>query len=92
MLYTPTYATWLYQVERWFGLITQNAIRRGSLSSVKVLIGRIEQFVVAYDKTRAPFQWTASADSIPEKLQRLCLQISGTCRQGLGPLCTERAG
>jgi putative transposase len=76
--YTPTYASWLNQVERWFGLITQRAIRRGSFSSVKELISKIEQFVAAYDKTKTPFQWTATADSILEKLQRLCSQISGT--------------
>ena len=76
--YTPTYASWLNQVERWFGIITQRAIRRGSFSSVKELIARIEQFVAAYNKTKAPFSWTATADSILEKLQRLCSQISGT--------------
>jgi putative transposase len=76
--YTPTYASWLNQVERWFGLITQRAIRRGSFSSVKELISKIEQFVAAYDKTKTPFNWTATADSILEKLQRLCSQISGT--------------
>ena len=68
----------LNQVERWFGIITQRAIRRGSFSSVKELIARIEQFVAAYNKTKAPFNWTATADSILEKLQRLCSQISGT--------------
>jgi putative transposase len=76
--YTPTYASWLNQVERWFGIITQRAIRRGSFSSVKELITKIEQFVAAYNKTKAPFKWTATADSILEKLQRLCSQISGT--------------
>jgi putative transposase len=76
--YTPTYASWLNQVERWFGIITQRAIRRGSFSSVKELIAKIEQFVAAYNKTKAPFNWTATADSILEKLQRLCSQISGT--------------
>ena len=76
--YTPTYASWLNQVERWFGLITQRAIRRGSFSSVKELISKIEQFVAAYDKTKVPFKSTATADSILEKLQRLCSQISGT--------------
>lgn len=76
--FTPTYASWLNQVERWFGIITQRAIRRGSFSSVKELIAKIEQFVAAYNKTKAPFNWTATADSILEKLQRLCTQISGT--------------
>jgi putative transposase len=65
-------------VERWFGIITQRAIRRGSFSSVKELIARIEQFVAAYNKNTAPFIWTATADSILEKLQRLCSRISGT--------------
>jgi hypothetical protein len=39
--YTPTYASWLNQVERWFGLITQQAIRRGSFPSVKELVQRL---------------------------------------------------
>jgi hypothetical protein len=65
-------------VERWFGIITQRAIRRGSFSSVKELIAKIEQFLAAYNKTKAPFNWTATADSILEKLQRLCSQISWT--------------
>ena len=74
--YTPTYASWLNQVERWFGIITQRAIRRGRFSSVKKLIAKIEQFVAAYNKTKAPFNWIATADSILKKLQRLCSQIS----------------
>ena len=76
--YTPTDASWLNQVERWFGLITQRAIRRGSFSSVKELIAKIEQFVAADGKTKAPFKWTATANSILEKLQRRCSQISKT--------------
>ena len=46
------------------------------VTSVKELIAKIEQFVAAYNKTKAPFNWTATADSILEKLQRLCSQIS----------------
>ena len=42
--YTPTYASWLKQVERWFGIITQRAIRHGSFSSVKERIAKIEHF------------------------------------------------
>ena len=80
--YIPTYASWLNQVECWFELITQRAIWRGSFSSVKELISKIEQLVAAYDKTKAPCQWTATADSILAKLQRLCAQISGTARLG----------
>lgn len=43
------------QVERWFGIITQRAIRRGSFSSANELIATIEQFVAASNKTEAPF-------------------------------------
>jgi len=65
-------------VERWFGIITQRAIRRGSFSSVQERIAEIVLFVAAYNKTKTPFNWTATAESILEKLQRLCSQISGT--------------
>ena len=51
--YTPTYASWLNQVEPcWFGLITQKAIRFGSFANVKELISKIEQFVVAFTRLR----------------------------------------
>jgi len=76
--FTPTYSSWLNQVERWFGLITQQAIRRGSFKSVKELITRINQFVQHYNSKSKPFAWTATADSIFQKLARLCNRISGT--------------
>jgi putative transposase len=76
--YTPTYSSWLNQVERWFGLITQQAIRRGSFKSVKDLVANIHDFVQHYNRTCRPFAWTATADSILQKLARLCSRISGT--------------
>ncbi|HEV8495632.1 MAG TPA: IS630 family transposase [Gemmatimonadaceae bacterium] len=76
--FTPTYASWLNQVERWFALITQRAIRRGSFRKVRELIDRIERFVKSYNETARPFRWTATADSILEKIQRLTQRISGT--------------
>jgi len=76
--YTPTYASWLNQVERWFGIITQRAIRRGSFSSVKQLTTKIQQFVENYNQTASPFAWTATAKSILDKIERLCSYTSGT--------------
>lgn len=76
--FTPTYASWLNLVERWFGIITQQAIRRGSFSNVKTLVKRIDQFVDHYNATSRPFVWTATADSILAKVERLALLISGT--------------
>ena len=76
--YTPTYASWLNQVEIWFNIITQRAIRRGTFRSVRALIAKIEQFVNQYNRTSHPFVWTATADSILEKVRRLCQCISET--------------
>jgi putative transposase len=77
--FTPTYASWLNQVEIWFNIITQKAIRRGSFSSVSELIGKIQRFVEHYNAKKArPFAWTATADSILGKMDRLCQHISGT--------------
>src|ERR1039457_2055253 len=50
MHYTPAYSSWLNQVERWFGLITQRAIRRGSFTSVKELVQKIDDFVQHYNR------------------------------------------
>ena len=76
--YTPTYSSWLNQVERWFGLITQRAIRRGSFRSVKELVAHIERFVERYNDNPVPFVWTATADPILQKLERLAKVLCGT--------------
>ena len=76
--FTPTYPSWLNQVEIFFGIITKQAIRRGSSSSVKDLIGKSDAFVAAYNRTAKPFAWTATAESIFLKLERLLCRISGT--------------
>jgi putative transposase len=75
---TPTYGSWLNQVETWFNLITQRAIRRGSFRSVKDLVNAIAHFVTAYNARSTPFVWTATADSILQKIRRLCEAIAGT--------------
>jgi hypothetical protein len=76
--YTPTYSSWLNQVERWFGLIPQQAIRRGSFRSVKELVQKIDAYEVNYNLHRRPFVWIATADSILAKLKRLRNVINGT--------------
>ena len=78
MHYTPTYASWINQVERWFGLITQQAIRRGSFSNVNELVNKIDAYVEHYNAKASPFVWVATAESILAKIERLCSVISGT--------------
>ena len=74
--YTPTSASWLNQVEIWFNIITQRAIRRGTFRKIKDLIARIEDFVSHYNADCQPFAWVATADSILQKIKRLCQYIS----------------
>ena len=76
--FTPTYASWLNQVEIWFHRITQQAIRRGTFRTVRELIRKIDQYVRSGNVDPKPFVWTATAESIFAKLQRLCERISGT--------------
>lgn len=79
MHFTPTHSSWLNQVETWFGIITRKAIRRGTFHSVKALIARINEFIEIYNaKHSKPFVWTATADSILLKIERLCEGICGT--------------
>src|SRR6266850_740716 len=76
--FTPTYSSWLNQIERWFALITQQAIRRGSFRNVRELVGKIDAYGAHYNAHKRPFVWTATADSIFNKLQRVCKLINGT--------------
>ena len=76
--YTPTYASWLNQVETWFGIIERKAIRRGTFHSVNDLVFKIAHFVKEYNARCKPFAWHATADSILGKVKRLCETISET--------------
>ena len=76
--FTPTYSSWLNQVETWFGIITRKAIRRESFRSVKDLAKKIDVFVKNHNEHSMPFIWTATAESIFEKIERLCKTICVT--------------
>ncbi|MGC5859820.1 IS630 family transposase, partial [Ralstonia pseudosolanacearum] len=60
MHFIPTYSSWLNQVERFFSIITDKAIRRGSFASVKELVVKIDHFVTRYNQSCKPFMWTAT--------------------------------
>ena len=74
--FTPTYSSWLNQVERWFAIITDKAIRRGSFNSVKALVEQVETFTEVYNRNPKPFVWTATAEEILAKVGRLCNNIN----------------
>ena len=76
--FTPTSSSWLNLVERWFRELTDKAIRRGAFHSVPDLITAIEKYMEVHNNEPKPLVWTATAESIPAKLQRFCAGISGT--------------
>ena len=75
---TPTHASWINQVERWFGLITQQAVRLGSFSNVKELVGKINASLERYNARPSSFAWVATAESILAKIERLRSVVCGT--------------
>jgi transposase len=68
--FTPTHASWLNQVERWFALLTQRQIKRGSHRSVQELEAAIREFIAAHNQQPQPFRWTKSADQILDSIAR----------------------
>ena len=76
--FTPTSGSWINQVERWFAGITAKRIRRGSFTSVPQLEKAIEEYLSHNNENPKPFVWTADADLILGKIQRLCERISNS--------------
>jgi DDE superfamily endonuclease len=68
--FTPTSSSWLNLVERWFRDLTDKALRRGVFQSVPDLIAAIEEYLDAHNEDPKPFVWTATAESILEKVRR----------------------
>jgi hypothetical protein len=77
----PTISSWLNLVERWFGELTSKRIRRGSFGSVEDLETAIAEFLAAWNENPKPFVWTATVESIVEKLSR-CRQTLEKIRLG----------
>jgi hypothetical protein len=65
---TPKGASWINQIETWFGIATPQAIRRGSFSSLAHLIRTIHDSITHWNEDAEPFTWTATADDIIEKV------------------------
>jgi len=76
--FTPTSASWLNQVERWFSTLTQKYLRRGTHRSTRQLEQAIRQYLESHNADSKPFVWTKSADDILASIQRFCLRISNS--------------
>jgi transposase len=68
--FVPTSSSWLNLVERWFGELTSNCVRRGVFHSVPDLKKAIRAYLDAWNEDPKPFVWTATVESILEKLSR----------------------
>lgn len=69
--YTPTSASWLNLVERWFALITSQAIRRGTFDSVRSLERAINRYLSHWNENASPFKWTKSARQIRRQIRHV---------------------
>jgi len=71
--FTPTSASWLNQVERWFATLTERYIRRGTHRSTRQLEQAIKQYLDINNANPKPFAWSKSADDILASIERFCL-------------------
>ena len=74
--FTPTSASWINQVERWFSTLTEKQIRRGTRRSTCQLEQAIRSSLDTYNADPKPFAWAKSADDILASIERFCLRIS----------------
>ncbi len=74
--HTPTGASWINQVERFFALLSERQIKRGIHRSVAALQAAITSFVDAHNANPKPFRWTKTADDILTSIERFCLRTT----------------
>src|SRR5215207_5508646 len=80
--FTPTSASWINQVERWFAELTRKKLRRGVHTSTKQLETDIRAFIERHNEKPKPYRWTKSADEILASVKRFCQKTQQT-------LCSE---
>lgn len=74
--FTPTSASWLNQIERWFATLSEKRIRRGTHRSTQQLERAIRDYLQSYNDDPKPFVWSKSADDILASIQRFCMRTS----------------
>ncbi|WP_329082512.1 IS630 family transposase [Streptosporangium sp. NBC_01469] len=77
MHFTPTGSSWINQVERWFGYLTEQKIRRGAHKSVQALEKDIRAWITDWNANPKPFVWKKTAEEILDSLARYLQRISG---------------
>lgn len=64
LTFTPTHASWLNQIEIWFGILTRKIVRRGIFKSRQELVERLMNFIATYNQEARPFQWTYTGNPL----------------------------
>jgi transposase len=75
--FTPTYSSWISQVERWFAELQRRCLARGVFCSLDELTTALEGWIKIWNATARPFKWTKTADQIIDRICRYCARISG---------------
>jgi transposase len=76
--FTPTSASWLNQVERWFATLTQRCVRRGTHRSTRELEQALHRYIELNNTDPKPFVWSKTADDILASIERFCLRTSNS--------------
>ena len=75
--FTPTYSSWISQVERWFAELQRRCLDRGVFCSLDELATALEEWIKIWNASARPFRWTKTADQIIDRICRYCARISG---------------
>ena len=75
--FTPTYSSWISQVERWFAELQRRCLDRGVFCSLDDLTTALENWIKTWNSNARPFKWTKTADQIIDRICRYCSRISG---------------
>jgi transposase len=75
--FTPTYSSWISQVERWFAELQRRCLDRGVFCSLDELATALEDWIKIWNEHARPFKWTKTADQIIDRICRYCSRISG---------------
>ena len=74
--FTPTYSSWISQVERWFAELQRRCLDRGAFCSLDELTIALENWIKIWNASARPFKWTKTADQIIDRICRYCSRIS----------------
>ena len=89
--FTPTGASWLNQVERFFALLTEKQLRRGIHRSTRELEHAIRHYIDTVNADPRPFRWTKSADDILDTIKRFCLRTLDTAQRQMEIIRTSES-